>query len=81
MVGPVLSSCYLTRPDYGQHALAIVTAILETVLIVGLVLTLYRRWQAVAEAGALVMAGRIEEHAVLTETTSLCQVITIFKLL
>jgi len=73
VVGPVLSSCYLTRPDYGQHALAIVTAILVTVLIVGLVLTLYRRWQAVAEAGAvepsaLVMAGRMEEQAVLIVT-------------
>ena len=70
----------LTIPGYGQHALAIVTAILKTVLIVGLVLILYMRWQAVAEAGALVMAGRIEEPAVLTETTSLCQVISIFKL-
>ena len=73
VVGPVLSSCYLTRPDYGQHALAIVTAILVTVLIVGIVLTLYRRWQAVAEAGAvepsaLVMAGRMEEQAVLIVT-------------
>ena len=72
-VGPALSSCYLTRPDYGQHALAIVTAILVTVLIVGIVLTLYRRWQAVAEAGAvepsaLVMAGRMEEQAVLIVT-------------
>jgi len=73
VVGPALSSCYLTRPDYGQHALAIVTAILVTVLIVGIVLTLYRRWQAVAEAGAvepsaLVMAGRMEEQAVLIVT-------------
>merc|ERR1712106_1233719 len=73
VVGPVLYSCYLTRPDYGQHALAIVTAILVTVLIVGIVLTLYRRWQAVAEAGAvepsaLVMAGRMEEQAVLIVT-------------
>jgi hypothetical protein len=73
VAGPVLSSCYLTRPDYGQHALATITAILVTVLIVGLVLTLYRRWQAVAEAGAvepsaLVMAGRMEEQAVLIVT-------------
>jgi len=71
--GPVLYSCYLIRPDYGQHALAIVTAILVTVLIVGMVLTLYRRWQAVAEEGAvepsaLVMAGRMEEQAVLIVT-------------
>ena len=71
----------LTIPGYGQHALAIVTAILKTVLTVGLVLILNMMRQAVAEAGALVMAGRIEEPAVLTETTSLCQVITIFKLL
>lgn len=73
VAGPVMSSCYLTRPDYGQHALATITAILVTVLIVGLVLTLYRRWQAVAEAGAvepsaLVMAGRMEEQAVLIVT-------------
>jgi len=71
--GPVMNSCYLIRPDYGQHALAIITAILVTVLIVGMVLTLYRRWQAVAEAGAvepsaLVMAGRMEEQAVLIVT-------------
>ena len=73
VMGPALTSCYLTRPDYGQHALAIVTAILVTVLIVGMVLTLYRRWHAVAEAGAvepsaLVMAGRMEEQAVLIVT-------------
>jgi len=73
LVGSVLTSCYLTKPDYGQHALAIITAILVTVLIVGIVLTLYRRWHAVAEAGAvepsaLVMAGRMEEQAVLIVT-------------
>ena len=70
----------LTIPGYGQHALAIVTAILKTVLTVGLVLILYMMRQAVAEAGALVIAGRIEEQAVLTETTRPCQVITISEL-
>jgi len=73
LIGTVLYSGYLTKPDYGQHTLAIITAILVTVLMVGIVLTLYRRWQAVAEAGAvepgdLILAGRMEEQTVLIVT-------------
>jgi len=72
-IGPVLVSAYLVRPEYGQHVLVVVTAILVTVLLVGSVLVVYRRWQQVAEAGSvepvsLVQSGRMAERSVLVIT-------------
>merc|ERR1719309_472953 len=46
-------SSFLTRPDYGQHALGIITAVLVVILIVGIFLTVYKRCQQVAEEGAV----------------------------
>ena len=69
----VLRSVFFNRPSYGQHTLAVITAILVTFLVSGLVLSLYRQWQTVAENGAveprdLVEAGRMEEKRVLVIT-------------
>ena len=48
-----LLSARLTRPSYTQTALAFVTAILVTLLMVGVLLTIYRQWHSVAEQGAV----------------------------
>ena len=69
----VLRSVFFNRPDYGQHTLTLITAILVTILVTGIILSLYRQWQAVAENGAveprdLVEAGRMEEKRVLVIT-------------
>jgi len=66
-------SCLLVRPDYGQHALGIITAVLVVIIIVGCFLFIYRRWQQVAgesaiEPSKLVEAGRIEPKSVLVVT-------------
>ena len=37
----------LSRPNYGEHALVIITTILSIILIVGLILGIYKRWQQV----------------------------------
>jgi len=68
-----LRSVFFTRPSNGQHTLAVITAILVTILVTGLVLSLYRQWQTVAENGAveprdLVEAGRMEGKRVLMIT-------------
>ena len=44
----VMQSVRITRPSYRQHALATVTAVLVTVIIVGLVLSVYRQvsWES-----------------------------------
>jgi len=68
-----LLSVYLNRPNYSQRALAAVTAVLFTVLIVGVILSLYKQWQAVAEQGAvepgaLISAGRMKYQSVLIIT-------------
>ena len=70
----VITSARLTRPSYTQTALAFVTAILVTLLIVGIILTLYRQWHNVAEQGAvepnsLLSAGRMEARKVLVVTS------------
>ena len=69
----VLRSVFFNRPNYGQHTLTLITAILVTILVTGIILSLYRQWQAVAENGAveprdLVEAGRMEEKIVLVIT-------------
>jgi len=69
----VMQSVRITRPSYRQHALATVTAVLVTVIIVGLVLSVYRQWQLVAEQGAvepgdLVKAGRMQSQSLLIIT-------------
>ena len=51
--GLSLASARLTRPSYTQTALAFITAILVTLLMVGVLLTLYRQWHTVAEQGAV----------------------------
>ena len=53
MTDRALQSVYLTRPSYSQRALAAITAILFTVLLVGVILSLYKQWQTVAEQGAV----------------------------
>ena len=53
MTDRALQSVYLTRPSYSQRALAAVTAVLFTVLLVGVILSLYKQWQTVAEQGAV----------------------------
>lgn len=68
-----LTSARLTRPSYTQTALAFITAILVTLLMVGILLTLYRQWHTVAEQGAvepnsLLSAGRMEARRVLVVT-------------
>ena len=73
MTSSVLQSVHLTRPSYSQHALAFLTAILVTIMIVGVILSVYRQWQSVAEHGAvepgtLVSAGRMETQNVLIIT-------------
>ena len=40
---------YLVRPSYRQQWLAAVCAVLMTLLIIGIVLSVYRQWQLVAE--------------------------------
>jgi len=70
---PSLLSPQLTRPEPPQTALAAATALLAGLLAIGLVLTVYRRWQTVAEQGAvepgsLVAAGRLAQQAVLVIT-------------
>ena len=40
---------YLVRPSYRQQWLAALSAVLITLLIIGLVLSVYRQWQLVAE--------------------------------
>ena len=72
--GRVLRSVFFNRPNYGKHTLTLITAILVTILVTGIILSLYRQWQAVAENGAveprdLVEAGRMEEKRVLVITT------------
>ena len=72
--GRVLRSVFFNRPNYGQHTLTLITAILVTILVTGMILSLYRQWQAVAENGAveprdLVEAGRMEQKRVLVITT------------
>jgi len=67
-------SSFLSRPNYGQHALGIITAVLVVILIVGIFLTVYKRWQQVAEEGAvepsqLVETGRIDPKSVLIVTS------------
>lgn len=69
-----LLSARLTRPSYTQTALAFVTAILVTLLMVGVLLTIYRQWHSVAEQGAvepnsLLSAGRMEARRVLVVTS------------
>ena len=36
-----------SRPNYGEHALVIITAILTIIILVGLILGVYKRWQQV----------------------------------
>ena len=48
-----MRSARLTRPSYTQTALAFITAILVTLLMVGVLLTIYRQWHSVAEQGAV----------------------------
>jgi len=72
-VGPTMYSPHISKTGSGEYALPIIIAILITMLIVGIILSLYRRWQTVAEAGAvepsiLVSAGRMEEQAILIVT-------------
>ena len=43
----------MTRPSYGQHALAFLMAILVTVFIVGAIFSVYKQWQSVTEQGSL----------------------------
>ena len=69
----VLRSVFFNRPNYGRQTLTLITAILVTILLTGIILSLYRQWQAVAENGAveprdLVGAGRMEEKSVLVIT-------------
>jgi len=73
MTDRALQSVYLTRPSYSQRALAAITAILFTVLLVGVILSLYKQWQTVAEQGAvepgaLIAAGRMKHQSVLIIT-------------
>ena len=73
MTSNILQSVHLTRPSYGQHALAFLMAILVTVFIVGAILSVYKQWQSVAEhgavePGALVTAGRMETQNILIIT-------------
>jgi len=70
----VLRTVFFTRPSYSQHTLSVITAILVTILLSGLILSIYRQWQTVAENGAveprdLVEAGRMEEARVLVITS------------
>jgi len=67
-------SAYLTRPNYGEHALVIITAILTIIITVGLILGVYKRWQQVAEEAAiepsmLVEAGRMEPKPIMVITS------------
>ena len=50
---PLYPYVHLTRPSYGQHALAFLMAILVTVFIVGAIFSVYKQWQSVTEQGSL----------------------------
>ena len=46
-------SSYIYRPNYGQHALSIISTILLVIVISGIILTVYKRWQQVRERETL----------------------------
>ena len=46
MVTDMVQSVFLTRPSYGQKALSFVTAVLVTVLLVGVILSIFKQWRS-----------------------------------